>query len=268
VDSAEKRDTVGGFNNSVAGGCCSPLTGLFTGLMEVTVPPAQAASAALAVLPVSAPRQRARMAEMVNQEPAQAGEGREEVRQRTRLVTPWARWCSTDHRAAAAVAALTEAKADSAAAAAAGLLGSSFRASAFRPSWVMKSISGSEATAARAGPAARVALVASAVKAFYMEPDPDEEKYSLSVDMLAPEGYGEIIGGGQRIHDLDLLEKRIKEHDLPRSAFEWYLDLRRYGSVPHSGFGLGVERTVTYLCGLSHLRETIPFPRTINRLSP
>jgi asparaginyl-tRNA synthetase len=108
----------------------------------------------------------------------------------------------------------------------------------------------------------------SAVKAFYMEPDPDEEKYSLSVDMLAPEGYGEIIGGGQRIHDLDLLEKRIKEHDLPRSAFEWYLDLRRYGSVPHSGFGLGVERTVTYLCGLSHLRETIPFPRTINRLSP
>jgi len=108
----------------------------------------------------------------------------------------------------------------------------------------------------------------SAVKAFYMEPDADEPRYSLSVDMLAPEGYGEIIGGGQRIHDLGLLERRIDEHALPRRAFEWYLDLRRYGSVPHSGFGLGVERTVSYLCGLGHLREAIPFPRTMNRLSP
>jgi len=107
-----------------------------------------------------------------------------------------------------------------------------------------------------------------AVKAFYMQPDAEDDKYCLSVDMLAPEGYGEVIGGGQRIHDLDLLERRIKEHDLPRKAFEWYLDLRRYGSVPHSGFGLGVERTVSYICGLKHLREAIPFPRTINRLNP
>ena len=78
----------------------------------------------------------------------------------------------------------------------------------------------------------------------------------------------EVIGGGERIHDLDLLERRIKEHDLPRRAFEWYCDLRRYGSVPHSGFGLGVERTVAYICGLKHLREAIPFPRLINRLNP
>jgi asparaginyl-tRNA synthetase len=107
-----------------------------------------------------------------------------------------------------------------------------------------------------------------AIKAFYMEPDPGDANYSLSVDMLAPEGYGEVIGGGERIHDLDLLERRIKEHDLPRGAFDWYADLRKYGSVPHSGFGLGVERTVSYLCGLKHLREAIPFPRTLNRLSP
>jgi asparaginyl-tRNA synthetase len=107
-----------------------------------------------------------------------------------------------------------------------------------------------------------------AIKAFYMEPEPTDAAYSLSVDMLAPEGYGEVIGGGQRIHDLDLLERRIREHDLPESAFTWYTDLRKYGSVPHSGFGLGVERTVSYLCGLKHLREAIPFPRTINRLSP
>jgi asparaginyl-tRNA synthetase len=86
--------------------------------------------------------------------------------------------------------------------------------------------------------------------------------------MLAPEGYGEVIGGGQRIHDLDLLERRIKEHDLPKEAFNWYTDLRKYGSVPHSGFGLGVERTVSYICGLGHLREAIPFPRLINRLIP
>lgn len=108
----------------------------------------------------------------------------------------------------------------------------------------------------------------SAVKAFYMEPDPEDARYSLSVDMLVPEGYGEVIGGGQRIHDLALLEKRIAEHDLPPQAFEWYCDLRRYGSVPHSGFGLGVERTVAFLCGLGHLREAIPFPRMINRLLP
>jgi asparaginyl-tRNA synthetase len=107
-----------------------------------------------------------------------------------------------------------------------------------------------------------------AIKAFYMEPDADDASYSLSVDMLAPEGYGEVIGGGERIHDLDLLERRIREHDLPAKAFDWYCDLRKYGSVPHSGFGLGVERTVAYLCGLKHLREAIPFPRTINRLNP
>jgi len=106
------------------------------------------------------------------------------------------------------------------------------------------------------------------VKAFYMQPDPDDAKYSLSVDLLAPEGYGELIGGGERIHDLELLERRIEEHDLPRRAFEWYLDLRRYGSVPHAGFGLGLERTVSYICGLKHLREAIPFPRLLNRLSP
>jgi asparaginyl-tRNA synthetase len=107
-----------------------------------------------------------------------------------------------------------------------------------------------------------------AVKAFYMQPDPDDATYCLSVDLLAPEGQGEIIGGGQRIHDLELLEKRIREHNLPRSAFEWYVDLRRYGSVPHSGFGLGVERLVMWICGLGHLREAIPFPRTLNRLNP
>jgi asparaginyl-tRNA synthetase len=106
------------------------------------------------------------------------------------------------------------------------------------------------------------------VKAFYMEPDPEDAEYSLSVDMLAPEGYGELIGGGERIHDLQLLERRVDEHDLPREAFDWYFDLRKYGSVPHSGFGLGVERTVSYLCGLDHLREAIPFPRMITRLSP
>jgi asparaginyl-tRNA synthetase len=107
-----------------------------------------------------------------------------------------------------------------------------------------------------------------AIKAFYMEPDPDHGEYCLSSDLLAPEGYGEIIGGGQRIHDLKLLEKRIQEHDLPAQAFQWYVDLRRYGSVPHSGFGLGVERLVGWVCGLSHLREAIPFPRTLNRLNP
>jgi asparaginyl-tRNA synthetase len=106
------------------------------------------------------------------------------------------------------------------------------------------------------------------IKAFYMEPDPVEPEYCLSVDMLAPEGYGEVIGGGERTANLDLLERRIQEHNLPRAAYEWYLDLRKYGTFPHSGFGLGVERTVSYLCGLSHLREAIPFPRMLNRLSP
>jgi len=108
----------------------------------------------------------------------------------------------------------------------------------------------------------------SAIKAFYMEPDPDDATYSLSVDLLAPEGYGEIIGGGQRASDLELLKKRIEEHGLPEKAFEWYLDLRRYGTFPHAGFGLGVERTLAWICGLQHVRETIPFPRLINRLSP
>lgn len=106
------------------------------------------------------------------------------------------------------------------------------------------------------------------VKAFYMEPDPDDPEHCLSVDLLAPEGYGELIGGGERIHDLDLLKARIKAHKLPESAFDWYLDLRKFGSVPHSGFGLGIERTVAYLCGLAHLREAIPFPRMLNRLRP
>jgi asparaginyl-tRNA synthetase len=107
-----------------------------------------------------------------------------------------------------------------------------------------------------------------AIKAFYMEPDAQEPEYCLSVDMLAPEGYGEVIGGSQRIWDLALLEKRIAEHNLPRAAFDWYVDLRKFGSVPHSGFGMGVERTVSYLCGLQHLREAIPFPRMLNRLNP
>ncbi len=108
----------------------------------------------------------------------------------------------------------------------------------------------------------------SAVKAFYMKPDPDRPELSLSVDVLAPEGYGEIIGGGQRIDDLDLLLKRIKENDLPQEAFEWYIDLRRYGSVPHSGFGMGIERVVSWICGLDHLREAIPYARMIYRLYP
>jgi len=107
-----------------------------------------------------------------------------------------------------------------------------------------------------------------AIKAFYMKPDPEDNSLSLSVDLLAPEGYGEIIGGGQRAEDLELLERKIEEHGLSRKAFEWYLDLRRYGTFPHSGFGLGVERTLAWICGLSHVRETIPFPRLLNRLTP
>ncbi|MFQ6069125.1 MAG: asparagine--tRNA ligase [Candidatus Aminicenantales bacterium] len=105
-------------------------------------------------------------------------------------------------------------------------------------------------------------------KAFYMQPDPDNPELALCVDMLAPEGYGEIIGGGQRIHELDLLEKKIKEHNLPREAYEWYLDLRKYGSVPHSGFGLGVERTLAWICRINHIREAIPFPRLLYRIYP
>ena len=106
------------------------------------------------------------------------------------------------------------------------------------------------------------------IKAFYMKPDPADPGRCLNDDLLAPEGYGEIIGGSQRIDDLALLEKRLEEHKLPRQAFEWYLDLRRYGSVPHSGFGIGVERTVAWLCGLEHVRETIPFARMLSRLQP
>lgn len=108
----------------------------------------------------------------------------------------------------------------------------------------------------------------STVKAFYMEPDPERPDVALCVDVLAPEGYGEIIGGGQRTASLDLLQQRIQEHNLPMEAFEWYLDLRRYGSVPHSGFGMGIERCVAWLCGLEHIRETIPFPRMLYRLKP
>ncbi|MCS7115057.1 MAG: asparagine--tRNA ligase [Nitrososphaerota archaeon] len=105
-------------------------------------------------------------------------------------------------------------------------------------------------------------------KAFYMQPDPQDPKVVLCADLMAPEGYGEIIGGSQRIHDLKLLEQRIEEFGLPREAYEWYLDLRRYGSVPHSGFGLGIERTVMWICKLKHIREAIPFPRTITRVYP
>jgi asparaginyl-tRNA synthetase len=106
------------------------------------------------------------------------------------------------------------------------------------------------------------------IKAFYMKPDPQEPTRVLNDDLLAPEGYGEVIGGSQRIDDLALLEKRIAEHKLPKEAFEWYLDLRRYGSVPHAGFGIGLERTVAWICGLEHVRETIPFARMLHRIRP
>jgi asparaginyl-tRNA synthetase len=106
------------------------------------------------------------------------------------------------------------------------------------------------------------------LKAFYFKRDPAEESLALNMDVLAPEGYGEIIGGGQREDDLGKLEAAIDAHKLPRPAFEWYLDVRRYGSFPHAGFGLGIERTVAWTCGLPHVRETIPFPRMLNRLSP
>jgi asparaginyl-tRNA synthetase len=107
-----------------------------------------------------------------------------------------------------------------------------------------------------------------AVKAFYMEPDPDNPKYALCVDVLAPEGYGEVIGGSQRIGSFELLQRRIREHNLPEEAFKWYLDLRKYGGVPHAGFGMGIERAVAWICGLEHVRETIPFARTLHRLYP
>jgi asparaginyl-tRNA synthetase len=107
-----------------------------------------------------------------------------------------------------------------------------------------------------------------AVKAFYFQTAPDRPEVALGADVIAPEGYGEIIGGGQRIHDLDLLLKRIDEHHLPREAFDWYIDLRKYGSVPHAGFGMGVERFVSWMCGLEHVRETIPFPRMLYRTRP
>jgi len=106
------------------------------------------------------------------------------------------------------------------------------------------------------------------IKAFYMQPAPDRPDLVLGVDVLASEGYGELIGGGQRIHDLNLLEQRIKEHNLPREAYEWYFDLRKYGSVPHSGFGLGIERTLAWICKIKHIRETIPFPRLLYKIYP
>src|SRR5580693_7558949 len=106
------------------------------------------------------------------------------------------------------------------------------------------------------------------VKAFYFEPDPDRPELALGVDVIAPEGYGEIIGGGQRIHNLDLLMKRLEEHKLPPEAFNWYIDLRKYGSVPHAGFGMGIERFVAWMCGLEHIRETIPYPRMLYRTKP
>ena len=106
------------------------------------------------------------------------------------------------------------------------------------------------------------------IKAFYMEPDPEDPELVLALDVLAPEGYGEIIGGSQRIHDHDLLLSRIKEHDLPVEAFQWYLDLRKYGTFPHSGFGMGIERCVAWITGSAHLRECIPYPRMLNRIYP
>jgi asparaginyl-tRNA synthetase len=106
------------------------------------------------------------------------------------------------------------------------------------------------------------------VKAFYMKADPGDPRLALCMDVLAPEGYGEIVGGGQREDDLVELRRKIAEHKLSEDAFGWYLDLRRYGSVPHAGFGLGIERTVAWICGLPHVRETIPFPRMLQRLTP
>jgi asparaginyl-tRNA synthetase len=106
------------------------------------------------------------------------------------------------------------------------------------------------------------------VKAFYMQPDPENPELALCMDMLAPEGHGEIIGGSQRIHDYHLLLQRLQEHNLPLDDFEWYLDLRRYGTTPHGGFGMGVERVVGWICQLEHVREAIPFPRMLYRMYP
>ena len=108
----------------------------------------------------------------------------------------------------------------------------------------------------------------SQVKAFYFQPDAERPEVALAVDVLAPEGYGEVIGGGQRVHDLDLLMRRLQEHNLPAEAFNWYVDLRKFGSVPHGGFGMGVERAVAWMCGLEHIRETIAFPRMLYRTRP
>ncbi len=107
-----------------------------------------------------------------------------------------------------------------------------------------------------------------AIKAFYMQPDPVRPELALGVDVLAPEGYGELVGGGERIHDYNLLVQKLEEHKLPREAFEWYLELRKYGSVPHGGFGMGIERCVAWLCGIEHVRETIAFPRMLYRMRP
>jgi asparaginyl-tRNA synthetase len=107
-----------------------------------------------------------------------------------------------------------------------------------------------------------------AIKAFYMQPDPKDPSVALALDMIAPEGYGEIIGGSQRIHDHDLLLQRLNEHKLPIDRFQWYLDIRKYGTFPHSGFGMGVERVVAWISGVPHLRETIPYPRMLNRIYP
>jgi asparaginyl-tRNA synthetase len=107
-----------------------------------------------------------------------------------------------------------------------------------------------------------------AIKAFYAKRDPEDDRLALGCDLLAPEGYGEIIGGGERATDLAFLEKMIAEHKLPKEAFEWYLDLRRYGSVPHAGFGLGIERTTAWICGTHHVRECIPYPRMLYRIVP
>jgi asparaginyl-tRNA synthetase len=107
-----------------------------------------------------------------------------------------------------------------------------------------------------------------AVKAFYMKPDPEDPTKALGVDVLAPEGYGEVIGGGERSADLDFLREQIEKHELPEEAFDWYLDLRKYGTFPHGGFGMGIERCVAWICGIEHIREAIPFPRTIYRLKP
>ena len=131
-------------------------------------------------------------------------------------------------------------------------------------------IGGDEETllAARFDRPVMVTRYPAAMKAFYMQPDPEDPRLALALDVLAPEGYGEIIGGSQRIHDHDLLLRRIQEHNLPIEAFQWYLDVRKYGTYPHSGFGMGVERFVAWMCGVTHLRETIPYPRTLYRIYP